>query len=59
MDANLYDDHGACMYKLINGAAVERSEEERMADWPEEPEPEQSETEQLADAARILFGEEE
>lgn len=37
---NLTDDHGAFLYKLENGIAVERAIEERMADWPEEPEPE-------------------
>ena len=38
MDSELYDDHGACLYRLENGAAVLRTEEERRADWPEEPE---------------------
>lgn len=38
MDSELWDDHGACLYRLENGAAVLRTEEERRADWPEEPE---------------------
>ena len=37
---NLWDDHGAALYKLAGGKAVERTMEERMADWPAEPEPE-------------------
>ena len=57
MDAELWDDHGACLYRLENGVAVPRSEAERQADWPAEEEPEPTEAEQLAQAARILFGE--
>lgn len=57
MDAELWDDHGACLYRLENGVAVPRSEAERQADWPPEEEPEPTEAEQLAQAARILFGE--
>ena len=37
---DLWDDHGAALYKVVNGVAVERTLEERMADWPQEPEPE-------------------
>ena len=37
MDA-LYDDRGAALYKLVDGEIVERTDEERRADWPE-PEP--------------------
>lgn len=37
MTANLFDEHGAPMYKLVDGVAVERSIGERMKDWPEEP----------------------
>lgn len=45
MDDALWDDHGACLYKVEDGAAVLRSEEERRADWPEpEPEPEHQPT---------------
>ena len=53
------DSHGAALYRLENGEVITRSEEERMADWPAEEEPEPSEEEQLAEAARILFGEDE
>ena len=31
----LYDGRGAALYKLVDGQLVERSEEERCADWPE------------------------
>lgn len=31
----LHDDHGAALYKLVDGELTERSEEERRADWPE------------------------
>ena len=34
----LYDSHGAALYNLVDGEIIERSEEERRADWPE-PEP--------------------
>lgn len=34
----LYDDHGAALYKIVGGKLIERSEEERQADWPA-PEP--------------------
>lgn len=34
----LYDEHGAALYKLVDGELATRSEEERQADWPE-PEP--------------------
>ena len=34
----IYDDHGAALYKLVDGQLIERSEDERKADWPE-PEP--------------------
>lgn len=40
MDAELFDDHGACAYKIVNGAAVQRSQQEREQDWPEPEEPE-------------------
>ena len=40
MGEELFDDHGACRYRLEDGRAVPRSEAERQADWPEEePEP--------------------
>ena len=34
----LTDDHGAALYKVVDGASVERTQEEREADWPT-PEP--------------------
>ncbi len=62
-NSNLTDDHGAALYRLENGEVVERTVEERQADWPEEePEPEEpdyGELQELADAAKILFGEDE
>ena len=36
----LFDAHGAPLYKLVGGIAVMRPEEERMAEWTPEPEPE-------------------
>lgn len=54
---DITDDHGAALYRLENGKLVERPEEERREDWPVEEEPEPTEAEQLAQAARILFGE--
>lgn len=56
---DITDDHGAALYRLENGELVARPEEERRGDWPEETEPEPTEAEQLAEAARILFGEAE
>lgn len=58
MDAELWDDHGAALYRLENGVAVPRSEAERQADWPEEPDNlnEPTEESELAQAARILLG---
>ena len=58
MDAELWDDHGAAMYRLEDGVAVPRSEAERQADWPEEPDNlnEPTEESELAQAARILLG---
>ena len=54
---DITDSHGAALYRLENGELVERPEEERREDWPVEEEPEPTEAEQLAEAARILFGE--
>ena len=51
----LQDDHGAALYLLRNGTLITRTEQARMADWPPDPEP--SEADQLAEAARIMFGE--
>ena len=48
VDDRLTDEKGAALYKLVKGKAVERTEEERMADWPEEPEPTPSMPEQIA-----------
>lgn len=31
----LTDDHGAALYKVVNGTVQERSQQEREADWPE------------------------
>ena len=56
---DITDDHGASLYRLENGVLVARTEEERRGDWTEETEPEPTEAEQLAEAARILFGEAE
>lgn len=36
IDDPLCDEKGAALYKVVDGVAVERSEEERRADWPEE-----------------------
>lgn len=55
IDDDLFDDHGAPLYTLENDIAVERPAEDRVADWPPEPEP--SEADQLIEAARILLGE--
>ena len=55
---DITDSRGAALYRLENGELVERPEEERREDWPAEEEPELTEAEQLAQAARILFGEE-
>lgn len=54
---DITDGHGAALYRLENGELVVRPEEERRVDWPVEEEPEPTEAEQLAEAARILFGE--
>lgn len=35
----LTDDHGAALYKVVNGTTQERTQQEREADWPPEPEP--------------------
>ena len=55
VDSTLMDDHGAALYLLRGGELITRTEQERMADWPPDPEP--SEDEQIIEAARILFGE--
>ena len=47
VDDQLTDDHGAALYKLVKGKAVERSEEERKADWPDDPPAEPTTTERL------------
>ena len=57
LDSQLFDEKGAALYKLVNGQKVLRTEEERRADW--QPDPEPSEEEQLVEAAKILFGEDE
>lgn len=59
MDDALNDEHGACLYKLVGGHAVERTIEERMADWPPEPDPVQTPEEKIAEleeALRALLG---
>ena len=43
----LYDTHGAALYKLVNGIAVARSETERSKDWII-PTDEESESEKAA-----------
>ncbi len=35
----LTDDHGAALYKVVNGTVQERTQEEREADWPPDPTP--------------------
>ena len=35
----LADDQGAALYKIVAGEVVERTEQERQADWPPEPAP--------------------
>ena len=58
---NIFDGHGAALYSLVNGKAVDRPEEERQNEWieerVEEPMEVPSEITELAEAARILFGE--
>lgn len=59
MDAALNDEHGACLYKLVDGCVVERTIEERMKDWPPEPDPVQTPEEKIAElelALRTLLG---
>ena len=62
MDSELWDGHGACLYRIEDGAAVPRSEEERQQDWLEEQEQEPTFEERiqlLEDellAAKILLG---
>ena len=36
VDDALFDEHGAALYKLENGAAVARTEAERRGDWMED-----------------------
>ena len=55
VESQLADERGAALYRLVSGELVARTEEERMADWPEEPGP--SEQEQMVEAAMILLGE--
>lgn len=55
VESQLADERGAALYRLVIGELVTRTEEERMADWPEEPGP--SEQEQMVEAAMILLGE--
>lgn len=40
LSGEITDDHGAALYRLLDGELIERSEEERMKDWLPEPEPE-------------------
>ena len=53
-DDELFDNHGASLYCLVNGKAEKRSEEERRADWQEEPEPEPDKTEALQEQVDML-----
>ena len=55
VDSDLTDEKGAALYRLIGGELVTRSEDERRADWPEDPGP--SDQEQMVEAAMILLGE--
>lgn len=41
-DDRLTDEHGAALYKVVNGTTQERTQQEREADWQQEPEPQPS-----------------
>lgn len=43
----LTDDHGAALYKVVNGTTQNRSQQEREADWPPEPAPQPSLSERI------------
>ena len=43
----LTDDHGAALYKVVNGTVQERSKQEREADWPPAPTPQPSLSERI------------
>lgn len=46
-DSSLTDERGAALYKLAGGEVVERSEEERKADWPDDQPTEPTTVERL------------
>lgn len=47
----LYDERGICRYKLVDGAAVERTQEEMDADFAARPAPEPTTEELLLETA--------
>ena len=54
IETNLFDEKGAAIYKLIDGEVIERSEDERKGDWPDDPEPPMSDADELLS---IILGE--
>ena len=55
----LTDDHGAALYKVVNGTTQERTQQEREADWPPDPEPVPTLNERMTAAEeRLEFHEE-
>lgn len=41
-DDRLTDEHGAALYKVVNGTTQERTQQEREADWQPDPAPQPS-----------------
>lgn len=66
VDADLHDQNGAALYKLIDGAAVQRDIAERQGDWGDAESPAlpieervdvlEEDTATLSDAVNILLG---
>lgn len=50
-DKPIYDDRGVCRYKLVDGVAVERTQDEMDADYENRPAPEQTTEELLLEMA--------
>lgn len=50
---DLFDEFGVYLYKVVNGRAARRSEEERRSDIPELPEPPKSYDERLDEVELI------
>ncbi len=46
-DDRLTDEHGAALYKVVNGTTQERTQQEREADWQPEPAPRPSLSERI------------